>query len=343
MPKRVIIAEDVGQVIRRNRYMNRATAKGYELYWHDRTELTEYEADHAEVLVVANGRKMFEVQIGLAEGVLQIKCSCGKEGEDLCEHGAAACFALEYYLKLHPPFVWQSVLKSVMQTPQVHQDQARNDRILVFNLRLHPDGGAFLNPYLVHGKALPEELPEDAVELARYLHAHRTDWEARGLFSRSSINKVHNASAPVLAAANLTLSSIYYGTDAFKELLPQLPYCPLFLETEERPLAVPLSIDPTPVPLSLFTAHDAKGIHLILNLQRAGTAAPEPLSDFHILSRQPLWILVGDTISPVEESASLLDLFRRRTELLIPEADTAEFLTEFLTPLAERMQVEGDF
>ncbi len=310
-----------------------------------RVRLARVERDGAEARV--SGTQVYVIQFMMDDGKVYAFCDCPISDGDpdiVCKHQIAAAVILRNYLRVHPPQTWESVLaQAVRAEPKQAAPAAR--QVLFFSLQARHSQWA-VYPYSLPLSSFSEEVLGDADSLAKTIKQEALSKQAKPLRAQSDPRRFVSASGGdatlnLAALAGQSYSPYYERSFECRALLPLLAGGFLFRGRETDPLQ------------TLVRVADAQGqAQVELSQTLEGTAVtpfitlgdrkflltPEKTA---VVSPDPLWLLSGNTLYPVEDGASLVTTLLDNPDLLVPADDTQAFLDTYLLPLAARVPVTG--
>lgn len=308
------------------------------------------------LLTVVDRKFPYHVAVTLDGGDLRVTCDCPPtEGKPnaRCAHKLAAVMRLREHLRYNPISTWESALTDILASAPSGTRAGGPRYVLAASLTDRTGSAAFV-PYRIPVRHFPEEILENNAALTTYL-SENAEARAAAVEMRSAKNPEQFVNAPEatiraiemnLAAERYESSYYYYGTSRptvpFTGMLSLLSGCPLFLETEDSPLGVPLRI--AEEPLTAHLALDAADNGLELRLSVAPPEDPALQGEtarLDLVHENPLWMLGGRTLFRIDADANTFQTMLAHPVVEIPAEDEEDFLTEYLLPLAERMPVSG--
>lgn len=321
--------------------------QGQRYYERGQVEIERVDTGSALINVFESPGVAHQVVVRLHNRQLFVSCTCPQRHYwTFCRHRVAALLALRDHLVAHPPNIWRAVIGEAVRAQPQRKPAAQPARI-VFSLQQISTGWTVV-PYAIPLRRLPAAL-HDQEELAAAIEALNLSHEARPIRSRISRQTHPHVSFETIIAVNMALAPadgfMYHfesgvGYDPLLMLLAgQLAY----LGDQNNPLQrrVRILIDPASVELRIEQDHqDAICIRLQLNV--AGTAMTLDPHTTHIVSINPLWLIVDDRLTPVNDPHGITALLINHPDLTIPAHDQDEFFDQYLLPLAERATLCGD-
>lgn len=321
--------------------------QGQRYYERGQVEIERVDTGSALINVFESPGVAHQVVVRLHNRQLFVSCTCPQRHYwTFCRHRVAALLALRDHLVAHPPNIWRAVIGEAVRAQPQRKPAAQPARI-VFSLQQISTGWTVV-PYAIPLRRLPAAL-HDQEELAAAIEALNLSHEARPIRSRISRQTHPHVSFETIIAVNMALAPadgfMYHfesgvGYDPLLMLLAgQLAY----LGDQNNPLQrrVRILIDPASVELRIEQDHqDAICIRLQLNV--AGTAMTLDPHTTHIVSINPLWLMVDDRLTPVNDPHGITALLINHPDLTIPAHDQDEFFDQYLLPLAERATLCGD-
>lgn len=321
--------------------------QGQRYYERGQVEIERVDTGSALINVFESPGVAHQVVVRLHNRQLFVSCTCPQRHYwTFCRHRVAALLALRDHLVAHPPNIWRAVIGEAVRAQPQRKPAAQPARI-VFSLQQISTGWTVV-PYAIPLRRLPAAL-HDQEELAAAIEALNLSHEARPIRSRISRQTHPHVSFETIIAVNMALAPadgfMYHfesgvGYDPLLMLLAgQLAY----LGDQNNPLQrrVRILFDPASVELRIEQDHqDAICIRLQLNV--AGTAMTLDPHTTHIVSINPLWLIVDDRLTPVNDPHGITALLINHPDLTIPAHDQDEFFDQYLLPLAERATLCGD-
>ncbi|MFN8532989.1 MAG: SNF2-related protein [Dehalococcoidia bacterium] len=301
----------------------------------------------AQLTVDDRGRRQ-TVKVTATANAATALCSCQPYwGWESCRHRIAALQVLEEELRAHPRSPWRAVLRQASSHDQ-GDGRAANFSRIVFSLQ--PGGRGFeVIPYTLRRTVLPPDLPDDPGALAAAVAERKLSVEAKRLSSRvdSRYRYVDQATAEIANQAVWMnrIGNYYHSTSAgpvpsSAELFPRLAGQLVYVGTEGNPLQDRVFIRDKRATILLSLEEQGSGYALRTALRSGSSADPIDLSSAQTLSIDPLWVRIGDEVMAVDDpggGATLLSY----PNLSIPANEAEEFVSEFLTPLSERVAISG--
>ena len=310
-----------------------------------RVRLAKVERDAAEARVT--GTEVYQVHFWVEGGKVQAMCDCPIAGNDpdvVCKHKIAAALILRNYLRVHPPQTWESVLaQAVKAEPKSAALAAR--QVLLFSLQTrHSEWAVY--PYSLPLSHFGEEQTGDGDALAKTIKQEALSKQARPLRAQSDPRRFVSASGGdatlnLAALAGQSYSPYYERSFECRALLPLLAGGFVFRGREADPLQALLRVSATKGAARVELAQTPEGtaLHPFITLgDRKFPLTPEKTA---VVSEDPLWLLSGSTLYPVEDGAGLVLTLLDNPDLTVPPDETQAFLDNYLLPLASRVPVTG--
>lgn len=326
--------------------------QGQRYYERGQVEIERVDTGSALINVFESPGVAHQVVVRLHNRQLFVSCTCPQRHYwTFCRHRVAALLTLRDHLAAHPPNIWRAVIGEAVRA-QPQRKPAAQPACIVFSLQQISTGWTVV-PYAIPLRCLPAAALHDQEELAAAIDALNLSHEARPIRSRISRQTHPHVSFETIIAVNMALATadgfLYHfvgdnesgvGYDPLLMLLAgQLAY----LGDQNNPLQrrVRILTDPASVELRIEQDHqDAIRIRLQLNV--AGTAMTLDPHTTHIFSINPLWLMVDDRLTPVNDPHGITALLINHPDLTIPAHDQDEFFDQYLLPLAERATLCGD-
>ena len=322
--------------------------RGRTYFLQGRVRLLHIEANYADAEV--RGSQVYSVVFMVDRGELSSTCDCsvadGAPGI-VCKHQIAAAIVLKNYLHNHPPQTWETVLaQAVKAAPRSRTSSPR--QVLFFSLQERHSEWA-LYPYSLPLSYFSEEMLGDPDALGKAIKQQKLSKEAKPV--RAQIDPKRFVSAfgsgtdtlKFIALAGQGAYSYYYEKSfECKTLLPLLAGGFVFRGRENVPLQTPVhvSAEPGRVEVELVQAAEGMVLHPTVRLgEDRFTLTPEKTA---IVVADPLWLLSGTTIYPVEDGAGLVTILLDNPDITVPADEKQTFFDTFLLPLAEQVSVTGE-
>lgn len=325
--------------------------QGQRYYERGQVEIKRVDTGSALINVFESPGVAHQVVVRLHNRQLFVSCTCPQRHYwTFCRHRVAALLALRDHLAAHPPNIWRAVIGEAVRAQPQRKPAAQPARI-VFSLQQISTGWTVV-PYAIPLRRLPAAL-HDQEELAAAIEALNLSHEARPIRSRISRQTHPHVSFETIIAVNMALATAdefmyHFAGDnesgvGYDPLLMLLAGQLAYLGDQNNPLQrrVRILIDPASVELRIDQDHqDAIRIRLQLNV--AGTAMTLDPHTTHTVSINPLWLMVDDRLTPVNDPHGITALLINHPDLMIPAHDQDEFFDQYLLPLAERATLCGD-
>ena len=311
-----------------------------------RVRLARVERNEAEARVT--DAQVYQVFFLMEEGGVKAFCDCPVSDGDptvVCKHQIASALILRNYLRVHPPQTWETVLaQAVKEEPRRNNPATR--QVLFFSLQTRHSAWA-LYPYSLPLSHFSEEMLGDAEALAKTIKQEALSKQAKPLRAQSDPRRFVSASggdAPLNLAvlAGQSYSPYYERSFECRALLPLLAGGFVFRGRESDPLQTVLRVFAATglAQVELAQTPDGTALHAFITLSdRKFPLTPEKTV---LVSEEPLWLLSGNTLYPVEEGAGLVATLLDNPDLTVPTEDAPAFFDNYLLPLAERVPVTGD-
>ncbi len=310
-----------------------------------RVRLARVERDEAEARVT--GTQVYQVHFGVDQGGVYSFCDCPLSGGDpdiVCKHQIAAAVILRNYLRVHPPQTWENVLAQAVRAEPKHAAPAAR-QVLFFSLQSRHSQWA-VYPYSLPLSHFDESMLGDADALAKTIKQEALSRQAKPLRAQSDPRRFVSASGGdatlnLAALAGQSYSPYYERSFECRALLPLLAGGFLFRGRETDPLQTLVRVSGAQGKAQVELNQTAEGTALLPSMtlgDRTFALTPEKTA---VVSSDPLWLLSGNTLYPVEDGAALVTTLLDNPDLLVPPDDTQAFLDTYLLPLAARVPVTG--
>jgi len=310
-----------------------------------RVRLARVERDGAEARVT--GTQVYQVQFLMDNGKVYAFCDCPISGGDpdiVCKHQIAAAVILRNYLRVHPPQTWESVLAQAVRAEPKHAAPAAR-QVLFFSLQVRHSQWA-VYPYSLPLSHFAEESLGDADALAKTVKQEALSKQAKPLRAQSDPRRFVSASGGdatlnLAALAGQSYSPYYERSFECRALLPLLAGGFLFRGRETDPLQTLVRVSDTQGKAQVELNQTPEGTALTPFITLGDRKFPLTPEKTAVVSPDPLWLLSGSTLYPVEQGAGLVTTLLDNPDLLVPADDTQAFLDNYLMPLAARIPVTG--
>jgi len=310
-----------------------------------RVRLARVERDEAEARVT--GTQVYQVHFGVDQGGVYSFCDCPLSNGDpdiVCKHQIAAAVILRNYLRVHPPQTWENVLAQAVRAEPKHAAPAAR-QVLFFSLQARHSQWA-VYPYSLPLSHFAEAMLGDADALAKTIKQEALSRQAKPLRAQSDPRRFVSASGGdatlnLAALAGQSYSPYYERSFECRALLPLLAGGFLFRGRETDPLQTLVRVSDAQGKAQVELNQTPEGTALLPSMtlgDRKFALTPEKTA---VVSSDPLWLLSGNTLYPVEDGAALVTTLLDNPDLLVPPDDTQAFLDTYLLPLAARVPVTG--
>jgi non-specific serine/threonine protein kinase len=329
----------------------RTAEQGRELHAAGLTQVQSSEPTNAVISVSPKNERPAQVTIRLSGTQVSLSCSCrGPYAWGACKHGIAGVLALRDHLRLHPPSLWRAVLSQAINapTPAVARSSGSHGAI-VFSLQPYSSSW-FIQPYSLAGRYLSADHGGNPDIIAAAIEERNLWHELKPIRSTSNLTNFSDMPAQAITAAALALGSGNQYSNNYWQGSPRqiagvlalLPGCLVYRGEYSDPFQDRLHISDQPGTMQLELSRAEADLSV-----RAVVAAGEqriPLhgADVVILTREPMWALVGDRVLPLEGGAAAANVLARYPDVRIPAGDETEFLERFVPALVDRIPLTGD-
>jgi non-specific serine/threonine protein kinase len=323
----------------------RVARAGLAYYQQGRAKVLGIQSHAATIAVRGSQPRPYAVEITQQQQWLLAECSCPHAATGItCKHIIAAAYQLRDHLIAHPPNPWREVFAAT------RQPRRRTGAMLLLFSLVRRGTTWSLTPYTIAERALPEDALEDAAALLKALKSPQLISQAKVPRSPLQPHQAPGASAAALALANMVaaFSQMYYygGTSqppaTLASLLPLLPAENVFTGSEARPFQRPLHSSAERGRVGLHGAAAADGLTITPMIQLGDLVFDLDDSALKIVLPDYHWALHHELLFQYDDPGELLASFRDHSQLTIPAADRAEFIEQYLLPLAERTPLSGD-
>ena len=316
------------------------------MHAHDQVEIKELKKNYALIIVKEFQMKKFPVRIQAGKDSIQAVCTCPGGEKYLCEHKIAASYALEEHLYKKPLTFWQDALSDIIDViGQNKKETTKKKGILVFSLS-PASSGIDIDVFMISDLELPEKAYKNNLTLARAIKPQITDKNSTRLYDWSK--KLLECGSPPesIAAAKMILGTgrkYFYTKGEVETLILLLSHCPTFRGIHKEPFRYPLHIIEEAPPIELNTESINKDINISLSVTTRDKRIPLKKSKISTIGEFPLWILYEDIIFPIKKSIEFFQQFLDIEEVRIPSSEVGEFVDEYLVPIAEEVNIRGEF
>ena len=322
--------------------------RGRAYFLQGRVRLGRVEADRASAEV--RGSELYSIVFERHGSRLVSVCDCPvSEGDPdiVCKHQIAAAMTLKNYLHHNPPQNWETTLRRVVQAaPRIQSPPPK--QALFFSLQQRR------SQWTIFPCSLPTSFFSDAMltdpdALGKAVKQQHLSKQAKLLRSQIDPRRYVSAFGGMADALKMVAlagqgSYAYYYEKSFecKSLLPLLAGGFVFRGRENDPLQFPLRVAAEEGRAEVELVQTDEGMLLSPTIT-VGTdkflLTPEKTA---VVSDDPLWLLTGTTLYPVEDGAGLVTLLLNNPDITVPVEETAAFFDTFLLPLAEQVTVTGE-
>lgn len=340
---------------------------GQRIYAQGQVQLLDF-AEAAAVCSVPDKRN-YRVEIKVGREFVYLKCTCNHAGRGLiCEHDVAAWLAVRERLSRDLPAPWQAQIGQVLQTASYPAPRSRSaPYLLYFSLQEEQrvdESNWNVSPYHIALSHLPAELrtepPQPSILLKERpeLLVH-----VKPSYRRLKPGDCRNAPASLVELANMMIenqrlsnSYIYsynyrYSDGAnptslqnYLALLRDVQ-APLYLGTSTDPLHQSVQLPQAAGSVRLSLDRSADGLHLAPHLYIGSAPVEYEIDKVKVVleDEETCWLLAGDTLLELNAPGgpSLMAQFEQTPELFIPNEQEADFIEQYLLPLARAFPVTG--
>ncbi|NJN67400.1 MAG: DEAD/DEAH box helicase [Chloroflexaceae bacterium] len=330
---------------------------GKRLYEEGKVTLEHVDTQRARLQVTEDERTSYRVTVRLTPerrySQIEVQCSCKSRARwHSCPHGVAALLLLRDHLRQHPPSRWKGVLG-----PAVHgsssSGSAPSRDLLVLSLqcsrRWNEETIWEVIPYTIPEEHMAPEERHDPAAIVQAIRRKKLSSQVRQLRQRISPHEYAHLATEVVAAVNLTFGSSSRsnyasesGTSSYLEsVFTLMPHCVVYFGTEDDPLQTPLTVlsQAGTVGLAIDGAPDGLRLAPLFRLNDP-TLRLNP-QDIRIIIRDPIWMLAGPLLLHLDDPSGVGALLIEHPDLLIAPHEQAEFLEDYVLPLASRVPVGG--
>ena len=280
-----------------------------------------------------------------------MECTCPQaRAAPVCKHMVASMLALTQYLKGEErQDDWQYRLGTALQNAPRRTGGGSPQRyvaLFLFQKEEYYQRASFsLAPRVIKASkwVALKSMQEDPASINRWLDQNR-EWTRLIEQPYQSANPAGCLNLPTegIAFFNFVLQQDrYYGFSNFSDYLPMLARLeiPVFLVADRRRIQDRVRILSQPQEIKAALTRDEDRLTLQAGLELDGQLFTPAKDSLQIVSQNPPWALVGNTLVPVAnpESLDILQIF----PLEIPAAQEETFREKYFRQIAERVPVEA--
>lgn len=298
------------------------------------------------ISVHAQPERPVQVTVRLVGNQVQLTCSCrGPYGWGYCKHGIAGVLALRDHLQHHPHSLWKAVFEQAIQRAP-RRTGGGSGYTLLFSLQNRGQIWA-IAPYQLANRHLGIDHEGDIELIARTIEQRQLWADVKPI--RSQINPENFSTMPheAITAASLLMTGGYYGYwsgggRTLSSVLSLLHSCLVYSGDDANPARERLRVLKEPASVELDLTRAGEMLEVSAALIIGDEHLPLRRDRAHILTREPLWVLVEDRIVQIIEGGSAIEALSEYPKVQVPAKDQVEFFDNYLLPLAERIPVRGD-
>lgn len=341
------------------RYYNydyKAFNKGRTYYYQNRVSLESFDEYSASCLVEGINDTYFVHISGLTQYKVDYSCDCPQaERAIICKHVMASLLFLHNYIITNVQNKWQYRLaKAIESTPKSRKTKKKiADQIVIFILDEYAYTNSrkefHLTPYRLKVPASSifrePEITTDSLKLNNLLDKDRS-WVTllKQIVSRMDDRLALNLPQEGVQNINIMLRSGFNYSGVFT-FAPYLSYfakqnVPVFKRNKREQIGELLHWVTEPVTFEAALLRNSDGFSLDAGVRLNGEIYTTAKKNLDVLTTDPLWVLAGHYLAPIENKEVYTLL--QELPLKILERDAQEFLEKYLQPLSERMAVQGD-
>lgn len=316
--------------------------KGYYNAW-SRCRLQNLSSEIARYTV--RGTHDYKVKIFVEDGEFVADCDCPYSDnitEIICKHKVAAALHLENHLRYNPIPDWRNTLETVLNNKT---KKASANNFLVFSLQAENSRWSVI-PYQLPVRYFPVEIWENPEQIKKIILDENLTQFAKKLKSQDYWNDKDFLNLEIKQKSLLKLFGGGYGFgaygfsfEAFVGLVGDLPF---FRGSAVNPFKNPLKIhyETGRVEFDLQRTENELVLRSLVVLDEAEERIQ--LKNVEILNQNPLWLLAGQKVFHLPESAYVFERLKANANLKVPLAEEIFFWEKFLPNLAENYQVSGE-
>ncbi len=331
--------------------------RGRNYYQEGRVTLVSLDDESATCRVRGTGQTYTVTLRAQSEKKLATSCTCPHAAKGyICKHVIAAALKVSEYvgsIEDRWDYRLSRLLDSLQKsTAPKASPTATSSYLLLFGLQ-RAGTSFYLHPHIIREYRWPEARtlpPDDPEAVVQSLDAHRS-WERAAELVQSPLDPYACLNQPpeVAQVVNLmqTAYSPYFSSYAAYQpevfgrylLILARHQVPLFLQSGGR-FVRRLHWRDRPLNLEVALLRDQEGLKLDVGVILDGVVYSHAGGDFSIVSQNPPWVLVRDTLAPVTP-AEVINILPR-ISFTIPLKDEEKFRRQYLPQLAERLPLHSD-
>jgi non-specific serine/threonine protein kinase len=317
----------------------------YGIEYHDDWALCEVEGINDDYVVRISAHD---------EKHINFSCTCPQaERAPICKHMVAALLTLEEYLQSEEiQNNWQFILNYALENAPRHKFGSNVQRYAATYLLGYNDyyyGPVFfLKPCIIKVnqwqplKDIQNASPKQITQLLST--DHRWTRFADFPYQPANPHGCINLSADGIAFFNYVVEqSRYYNQ--FSRFTPYLPLLakmdvPIFQLDQKGNIRDHLDILPDPVEIQAALAREGNHLTLHAGLELGGQTFTSAKENLLLVSDDPPWALIGNTLAPISNPESLSVL--AALPLKIPAGEEETFREKYFRQIAEHVPIQGD-
>lgn len=351
---------------------------GESLFKRGAVDVQGFKETSADCLVTDN--RPHQVRIKISDNFLYLKCDCHHATRGLvCEHEVAAWLGILSFLQGQQPPIWRKQVQRMVGLVQSPPSSLRSKPYLLL-FSLQTDSVTDHNkwrvvPYQLFQDALPKKFqsipalkvnpasqpsngPGSNTELPGWI-----EWLEKkppnvtiARSPRLSLDPSNclNSRVDLVLLANLLteLGRKYGRTLGYPGNLSLENVLEIFAEAQgtlfvgkyHQPFQRLVQVTKEQGEFRLELNRDELGLHISAQINLEGNPFPTPFSQLQMIHPDPLWLLADRLLFKLGNPAGIqmLDIFKSGSGLVIPPQDEAEFLDQYLLPLARFFPIEGN-
>ncbi len=315
----------------------------------------EVDGTSAFCLVEGSADEDYEVDIKLLKtNRIKVSCTCPHANlVPVCKHIVASILAVSDLLKeTQTPRTsdWEKKLTTALENIPKRKKSYGRPYVVVFLLEkqeYHRENEFSLRARIFRiehwkGDDLSQKDPATITKMLRVGKTwHRHIEEFRGSLSPDGCV---NLPPEGISAVNLIQqhSPYYGGYSGFATFLPLLAqlHAPIFLVDRHENIQAFVEIVEEPLEIKAALIQDDNGYTMQVGVERDGKIYSSAKDNFELVSKDPAWLLVGNTLAPITnpESLEMLSVF----PIKIPLEEEEIFRANYLPKLATLLPIVSD-
>lgn len=301
--------------------------------------------DSEKALYTVRGTHDYRVEIYLEDGAFFADCDCPYSDdvtEIICKHKVAAALHLENHLRFHPIPDWRNMLEDFLNAKN---KKSTETNFLLFSLQAENSRWQVI-PFYLPARYFPVEIRRDAEQISETILQENLTQAAKRLRSQDYWNPPNFVNLEPKQKSLLKLFSggyapgIYdFNFESFVGLVGDLPF---FRGSVVNPFKIPLKIYDRAGSVRFDLRRTESEFVLRPLIFLDGEENAFNLKTVEVLNQNPLWLLAGQKIFHLPETAYAFERLKEAANLKIPPAEENFFWERILPNLSENYPVSGE-